>query len=229
MAKFEKIYNSMLNKTFKYASPMKRIITSPDCKVHKYINDEALLILEHSDYKHISDFFKEYYQDLNDGTVWADQDFRSSNHLYNPYTKRGLYGRSNAMDISRIYYAEAIKLYSQDPHRSVFYLGATLHIIQDMTVPHHASVRLLNKHKKLESYIRSNYKDMTSNAHKLNPHMLGKIAHYIDHNGKEALKIYEEAESLHIDSLHLKITNSILPLAKRTTAGCMVKFYNDVT
>ncbi len=37
-----------------------------------------------------------YINDINAGVVWADQDLKSSNHFYNPYTNKGLYGNSNA-------------------------------------------------------------------------------------------------------------------------------------
>ena len=229
MDRLEKIYNSMLNKTFKYASPVKRIITTPNCKVHKYINDEALNILLFNNLNDIHNFFSKYYIDLMDGSVWADQDFRSSSHLYNPYTKKGLYGRNSAMEVTKIYYNDAITYYKNNKiNKSIFYLGATLHIIQDMTVPHHASVDLLKKHKKLESYIRKTYLSNIPNYENLSPHIFSKIAHYIDYNGKKSLEIYSDALELHEEGKHLHISNNILPLAKRSTAGCMIKFYNDV-
>lgn len=228
MSNFEKLYNSMLNKTFKYASPMKKIITTPDCKVHIFINTEALDILDKNNYNQISTFFREYIEDINEGAIWADQDFKSSNHLYNPYTQKGLYGRKNAMEVAKKYYEKATRLYKASPNKALFYLGATLHIIQDMCVPHHASVKLLNKHRRLEHYIRRNYIRLHCKDSKLEPHILNHISQYINYNGKESLNIYEDSLKLHKEGISLRITTNILPLAMTTTAGCLIKYYKDV-
>ena len=126
----ETIYNHVLKIVFGIANPIKKSIIKTQCKVHKSINIDALKILRNDKYLAEYNFFSSYILDMNEGTVWADQDFKSSNHLYNPYKKRGLYGRKSAMDLAIEYYSKAINLWEKGQQKSLFYLGAALHIIK---------------------------------------------------------------------------------------------------
>lgn len=67
---------------------MKKKIIKTECLVHKQINQHALIILKNDKYEEQYDFFMEFIEPLNEGAVWADQDFKSSNHFYNPYKKK---------------------------------------------------------------------------------------------------------------------------------------------
>ena len=154
----ESTYNNFLKFIFGIANPIKKSIIKTQCKVHKSINIEALKILRNDKYLTEYNFFSGYILDINEGTVWADQDFKSSNHFYNPYKKRGLYGRKNAMDLGVDYYSQALSLWNNDEfNTALFYLGAALHLVQDMTIPQHANIRLLDKHHQYETYIKRTY------------------------------------------------------------------------
>jgi phospholipase C len=103
-------------------------------------------------------FFSSYISDIGQGAVWADQDFKSSNHFYNPYKRKGLYGRKSAMDLGVEYYNKSIKLWKRGQfNQSLFYLGAALHIVQDMTIPQHANIRLLDNHRQYETFVKRTY------------------------------------------------------------------------
>lgn len=57
------------------------------------------------------------------------------------------------------YYAKAIDLWHKEEiNDALFYLGAALHIIQDMTVPQHANIRLLDNHHQYETFVKRSYK-----------------------------------------------------------------------
>lgn len=73
---------------FRILNPAKKIIVRTECQVHKHINLHALIILKNDRYNEQYDFFEDFLDELNAGTVWADQDFKSSNHFYNPYKKK---------------------------------------------------------------------------------------------------------------------------------------------
>ncbi|HYE69663.1 MAG TPA: hypothetical protein VEA58_13685, partial [Anaerovoracaceae bacterium] len=53
--------------------------------------DHALSILLNDKYLEEYAFFARYIDEINKGAVWADQDFKSSNHFYNPYKKKMAY------------------------------------------------------------------------------------------------------------------------------------------
>lgn len=226
----EKTYSNMLQYAFIILNPFKKAIIKTQCNVHKFINIQALEILKNDNYINVYDFFKYHIVTLNEGTVWADQDFKSSCHMYNPYTKRGLYGRKSAMELATEYYHYAKQLWiKNDEYHSLFYLGAALHILQDMTVPQHANVRLLDNHKQYETFVKKTYQYIEKFKANEGAYILDSIQDYIRFNAKTALKVHKKFKNIKYDEgRFIKISNCILPLAQRTTAGCMVTFYEDV-
>jgi len=227
---FEKTYNHFLTRIFLILNPLKKSIINTQCQVHKYINIESLLILRNDGYLDEFNFFKSYISDINEGAVWADQDFKSSNHFYNPYKHRGLFGRSDAMTLGMDYYSNSLRLYQQNEFsKSMFYLGAALHIIQDMTVPQHANIRLLDSHRQYETFIKRTYKYTKDFKVYNGAYILYTIEDYIRFNARVAMKIYRHFNHIRDrEGRYYKVAKCSLPLAKRTSAGAMVMFYNDI-
>ena len=89
--KFETVYHRVLKSTFWVLNPFKKIIVKTECQVHTHINQHALTILKNDKYQEQYDFFAGSIDEINKGAVWADQDFKSSNHFYNPYKKKVVY------------------------------------------------------------------------------------------------------------------------------------------
>ena len=227
----EKTYHYLLKTIFIFLNPFKKSIISTQCKIHQSINIDALRILENDGYVREFDFFSPYIPAINEGAVWADQDFKSSNHFYNPYKDKGMYGRSNAMVLGTDYYANAVDLWhKKEFHQSLFYFGAALHIIQDMTVPQHANIRLLDNHRQYETFVKRTYAYAQAFKVDTGAYLIATIEDYIWFNARVALKIYKRFHSIKNDEhRYYKITKCSLPLAKRTTAGAMVMFYHDLT
>ncbi|MCQ4923823.1 zinc dependent phospholipase C family protein [Tissierella carlieri] len=226
----ETTYDYILKTVFGIANPIKKSIMKTHCKVHKFINIHALNILKNDKYLAEYNFFSSFILDINQGAVWADQDFKSSNHFYNPYRKRGLYGRKSAMDLGIDYYQEALGLWAKGEfNKSLFYLGATLHIIQDMTIPQHANIRLLDDHHQYESYVKHTYEYIKEFQVDKGTYLLDSIEDYIRFNSRVALKIYRRFKKIPDDENRFyRISRCGLPLAERTTAGAMIMFYNDI-
>lgn len=226
----EKTYSSILTFCLNILNPFKKIFISTECKIHKLINLQAVKILMNDNYINAFIFYGKNTSYINAGTHWADQDFKSSFHLYNPYTEKGLYGRKNAMDLAVEYYNKATNLWLEHKkNKSMFYLGAALHIIQDMTIPQHAKVRLLDNHRQYEQFIKKTYFHISKFRVEKGTYNFNSIYEYIKFNSKCALNIYKETKSIKEKELrYYTIAESTLPLAQRTTAGCMLMFYNDV-
>ncbi len=200
---FETSYNRALKRVFRILNPLKKTIISTQCEVHKY---------------------------MNEGTVWVDQDFNSSNHFYNPYKKRGLYGRQSAMDLALEYYENAIKLWELgDKNKSLFNFGAAIHIIQDVTIPKHANIRLLDDHRQYENYIKKTYEYKDTFKAKKEPYMLDSIEDYVRFNSRVAIKVYRKFKYIKDDeNRYYRVARCTLPLSMRTSAGAMIMFYNDI-
>jgi len=227
---FETTYDYFLKTVFGIVNPVKKSIIRTQCKVHKFINIKALKILQNDKYLDEYNFFNSYIYDINEGAVWADQDFRSSNHFYNPNKKKGLYGRSSAMELGVDYYSKAIDLWKVGEfNKSLFYLGAALHIIQDMTIPQHANIKLLDSHRQYETFVKRTYKYVSKFQVDSGAYLLDSIENYIKFNARVALKVYKRFKDIPEDEdRYYRVARCGLPLAKRTTAGAMVMFYREV-
>ncbi|WP_061332154.1 zinc dependent phospholipase C family protein, partial [Clostridium botulinum] len=171
-----------------------------------------------------------YISDINEGAVWADQDLKSSNHFYNPYKNKGLYGNSDAKQECISYYTRALNEYFHgNIKNSMFYLGATCHLIQDLTVPQHANVHLLNSHRSYEKWVIRTH--ILHDEFKIEEGGIyfNSLKQYIDFNSKEAISIYRKHS--HVKNRHIRfhiITSMVLTMAQATTAGLMFKFYKDI-
>jgi phospholipase C len=211
-------------------NPVKKRIIKTECDVHKYINNQAVMILKNDGMSKAYEMMSSYISDINSGVVWADQNFRSSNHFFNPITNRGLYGSSNAKKECFIYYTRALDefLYG-DKSEAMFCLGVVCHLIQDLTVPQHASVKLLNEHRKFENWVIINHKSYKEFTAKDGGIYLNSLRYYIEMNSKKALAVYKRfsGEKDH-DMRFYKITSVILILAQKSTAGVMYKFFYDL-
>ena len=230
MSFFETTYGHILSTVLGIANPVKKRIIKTECEVHRIINVQALNILKNDGYAEEYVFFSSYISDIGQGAVWADQGFKSSNHFYNPYSKKGLYGRKSAMDLGVEDYNKSIKLWKHGEfNQSLFYLGAALHIIQDMTIPQHANIRLLDNHRQYETFVKRTYQHLRDFQAERGAYLLDSIEEYIRFNARIALKVHKRFKKVPDDErrYHL-VTKCALPLAKKTTAGAMVMFYNDV-
>lgn len=227
---FESTYDYFLKAVFGIVNPVKKSIIKTKCEVHKFINIKALKILQNDQYLDEYHFFSSYIYDMNEGAVWADQDFKSSNHFFNPYKKKGLYGRKNAMELGVDYYSKAIELWTTGEFKqSLFYLGASLHIVQDMTIPQHANIKLLDSHRQYETFVKRTYKYVNKFETKTGAYLLSSIENYIKFNARIALKFYKRFQHIAEDEdRYYRFARCGLPLAKQTTAGAMVMFYRDI-
>ncbi|ODM24778.1 zinc dependent phospholipase C family protein [Acetivibrio mesophilus] len=221
-------------RAFKYflfaINPFKKAVIKTECVVHKYINIQALEILKNDKYIDAHCLFSDYIDDLNQGVTWADQDLKSANHFYNPYRKKGLYGNNNALTLAVSYYENALKYwYDAEPNLAMFYLGAAIHLVQDMTIPHHANIRLLDNHRQYENYIKRTYLNTPRYTVDRGGYYLSNIEEYITCNARNAIKIYSRLKDIKDVSKRFHvITKFTLPLAQKTTAGCYLTFYRDI-
>ena len=121
----------------------------------------------------------------------------------------------NALTVARGYYLKALKYFTlEDYDKSMFYFGAACHIIQDLTVPQHAKGKLFDNHRQFELYVKENYTKINRFKCREEPIILNSVADYANYNSLNT-KFYLTA---------LKS----LTLAQRTSAGCMIMFYNDL-
>lgn len=229
--KIENAYATALSSTFKVVNPIKKSIIKTTCEVHLYIQENSMDILLKEGYKKEYKLFKEYLPQINQGLIWADQDFKSYHHFYNPKEGKGKYGYDdNAMTVATSYYNKALEYYMINNYeRSMFFFGAACHIIQDLTIPQHAKGRLLDNHRQFEVYVKSNYKKIKRFKSHEKPVVLNSIKEYADHNSMQALSIdYMYKNITDINTRFYLTAVKCLTLSQKTTAGCMIMFFEDL-
>ncbi|MEG0050892.1 MAG: zinc dependent phospholipase C family protein [Terrisporobacter sp.] len=229
--KLENACGKIITKTFKMASPIKRQIINSNCEVHLYIQENAFDILKNNGYKEEANFLNQFKENIERGLVWADEDFKSYYHFYNPTEKKGMYGNAgNALTIATKYYNNAINFARNgDYNNAMAYFGASCHIIQDLTIPQHAKRQLLDNHKQFETYVKYNYKKIKRFKTEEKPIKFSTIQEYVDYNSTSALNFDYMYKNIKSEDVKFYLTAfKALNLAQRTTAGCMLSFYEDV-
>ncbi|MEG6612322.1 zinc dependent phospholipase C family protein [Pseudoclostridium thermosuccinogenes] len=230
--RLERTYGKIYKYMLAFINPIKKRIVRVEAGIHKYINRRAVDILKNDGYKDAYYFFYDHMAELNAGVVWADQDFKSINHFFDPSRKRGLYGSSNAVKLASEYYENALRYWNaMDTEKAIFYLGAAVHIVQDMTIPQHASIRLLASHHQYEAFIRKTYLYSSRYAaYRGGYYNMGSIEDYIHCNARTAVKIYRKLKNIKDNNRkYYTIAKFTLPLAQKTTAGCLLNFYKEIS
>lgn len=222
-------YGKLFQYTMKAINPFKKAIMTTECIVHKVINIQALEILHNDKYEEQYNLFNQFLRELNLGVVWADQDFKSSGHFYNPIKERGLYGNTNALTLADNYYTFALSYWnSGDIKRAMFFLGAAAHLVQDMTVPQHANIQLLQEHHKFEKFVRDTFYDNPDYTASSKGCYLESVEEFIRHNAHCSIKANRRLSSISQDEeRYYTLAQYTLPLAQRSTAGLFSMFYKD--
>lgn len=226
----ELLYHTTLRLLLVFINPFKKILIRTECKVHLFNNFHALHLLDKFSYYDEFNFFQKYIEVINHGSYWADQNFKSMSHFYNPYNKRGLYGQKNALYLAKQYYKKCISYYKKgDVVSSMFYLGATVHLIQDVTIPQHVNIKLLDSHRQYENFVKYSYNIVKEYVSIKKPLVLDSVEDYVIYNSKKAININRKHRNIKPSKLKFhKITLISLPLAQQTTAGFFILFYREV-
>ncbi|WP_138206083.1 zinc dependent phospholipase C family protein [Haloimpatiens lingqiaonensis] len=227
--KIERTYGSTLKGIMFAVNPIKKKVLKTHCTVHKFINLKAINILKINGYQEEYDFFKQNARTINEGVVWADQDFKSSNHFYHVVKGKGLYGFSDALTECKKYYSNSLKyLKENNIKKSLFYLGAACHLIQDATVPQHVNNKLLKSHRKFEIWIISKLMSDYSFEEEKSLKKFSYIEEYIKNNAVFADNTYREFKNIeNLEERYDKISRKIISEAQKTTAGFLLDYYEE--
>jgi phospholipase C len=226
----EDAYGVITSYTFRALNPFKKMIIHTEAQVHKFNNREAVKLLK--TYGYIKEYylFRYYLMYMNNGTKWADQDFKSSSHFYNPFIMKGLFGQPHSKRMTIKYYKKAKAAWKHKNYeKAMFFLGASTHIIQDLTVPHHVVNRLLDSHRQYENFVKLTYDIVKDYRTDQPPIVFSNIEEYVEYNAGIAYNLYKRYNHLRDKRVkYYKWTRVNLPLSHRTTAGCFLMFLEDV-
>lgn len=229
--RLEKTCGRIITQTFRVVNPIKKKIIDTNCEVHLFIQKSALDVLRDEGYEKQFQFYNNFESYINKGLVWADQDFKSYFHFYNPEDKRGMYGHTtNAMTLANTYYKNALHFINKNDYvNGMAYFGAMCHVIQDVTIPQHAKRKLFDSHKQFENYVKLNYRKVKRFKTKEGPLVYSSVSDYIESNSRSALNFDYMYKNIHEDKTKFYLVAfNALNLAQKSTAGCMLMFYDDL-
>lgn len=194
---------------------------------HLFINNQALTILQNDGYPKYTSFLKLNINYLNKGTLWADRGWKCFAHYYNPDTGEGLNPWPNAIDECEYYFRQALYFWQKKRHgKSVFFLGAAAHLVQDLCVPHHARCIAFNGHQKFEKWAMDNISKYKTDREGM--YAIKNLAEILKYNATVSSKLYYLVAKEDQRNYNLAAT-LLLPMAQRSTAGLFHMFmdYTD--
>ncbi|MDF9408873.1 MAG: Phospholipase C precursor [Pelotomaculum sp. PtaB.Bin013] len=194
---------------------------------HPFINEQGRRILYNDGNKKAAQLFYLFAGQLDSGVVWIDKGLKSACHHYNPNTGSGFWLCPNAADKCTDLFSKAIKLWRREKHAlAIFFLGAAVHLVQDVCVPHHASCKIFNGHLDFELWVekrKSNYQIVSDGTYEISD----KPAEWIAENARLAKRYCHLVENNLPGDYHQAV-EVLLPRAQRTTAGFFMHFYNTI-
>ncbi len=231
MGRVELTYGRAVKKLMNITNPIKKLLMKTNCVTHKFINNNSIQILNNESLYDVSIFMKKYIDVINDGVVWADQDYKSSNHFYNVDTLKGLYGFSNLLCEFKKYYRTAMfYLDKKCIEKCMFYVGVCLHLIQDSTVPQHGSVDLFNEHRNFELWIISKIYGEEKFKTESGIIRFNNVENYVINNIVFSQQISRKyGEIISREQRYDAIACEILKRAHETTAGFLADIYDKIS
>lgn len=188
-------------------------------ETHAFINRQAVKILHFDGYKSQALLIDKHLNEINKGVMWADKCWKCFAHYLDPFEKCGLKPWPDAATECRCLFNKAVLHWKKgNKKRALFLLGAAVHLVQDLCVPHHARKIAFNGHHHYESWARKNFNEFAVSDAGIylvddDPggwvlHNSGIAWHYLP---------YVSISSAH--AAYRMATSILLPLAQRTSAG----------
>ena len=206
--------------------PFQKVLDKPG-DTHRYLTERAVDVLRSDGFTEASDFFTRWLPVIVKGNYWADRLWMNATHHYNPSTGKGLWIWASAPDQLRNWWRAAMSAWRRrNVEKSMFMLGACLHLVQDCCQPYHSNCVVLDGHQKYEQW---------ADCH--------KEEFVVDHGGlygiferpEEWAAANAEASFPHLaevcsplESDRRRATALLIPRAVRTSAGFLM-FFKEAT
>jgi len=209
------------------ASPAQPLIDQAS-PTHDFLFRQAVAILERDGYQRVAALARQGLDRLIAGSAWADEGWKNVTHMFDPDLGRGLRGWPSAVETCENYVdLAALHFWQKDMDEALFYLGAACHIVQDLSEPHHAAVRLFDGHRPFEHWARSQcprFAAWDSGAYGQGR----RAADWVVCNARVAKPWISQANNRSGFSAWEETASVLLPLAQRTTAGFVQWFCDAV-
>lgn len=203
-------------------SPLQNLLDQPSI-THEFLNKQAITILANDGLKRCAQLLQSFTLELNAGVYWADKGWKNVSHYYEPLTGKGLWRFPTALDDFSLYFQAAVAAANQNAlAKSIFFLGAAAHLLQDLCVPHHARAKLFSGHKEYENWVKTHHYNFAATDQGI--YNNGKnLSQLLITNALTAADLLDWVLEENHTRFHT-VTTILLPLAERSTAGLFEHF-----
>ncbi|AEF93454.1 phospholipase C zinc-binding protein [Desulfotomaculum nigrificans CO-1-SRB] len=205
--------------------PFQAIKSSRPRNTHRFCNLQAINILKRDGFRQEALLYHSFRDALNRGAVWCDKGFKNISHYYNHQANSGLWHGPDAPTECQFYVNRAVKKWRQGRlSEAMFYLGAAVHIIQDLCVPHHASGLVFGGHKFFEDWAREHYEDFTVNHGGIYD-LADSGADWVIENAAVSATYLPQVINGNNSTAIAGVVEILLQRAQKTTAGFLLYFH----
>lgn len=201
---------------------------------HGFLVSQGIRILENDGWAELSRFYSENIEVITRGCYWADSTWKNAAHHYDPDTGKGLWIWPGAKDQCRDWFNLSLKFISSgNLEKALFFLGASVHTVQDACQPYHSNCVCLNGHQKYEIWADQHKEEfaVTSNGlYNLSPTAEGWVMENAIFSKPflSRVSMKRGSDALNRDEHELReATRVLLSRAQRTTAGFFVFFLEE--
>ena len=219
---YQRIIGQALGKVTKLllasAGPLQYFIDSQGV-THVHCLEQAYIALKYDDKEDVANLYKAYHATLTKGLYWADRGWKNVNHFYSHPDKQGIIVWPGATGECQYYFNKAFNYFPHNIDKGMFYLGAALHIVQDMCVPHHSLGIIFDGHKEFETWATENWGKFPTISGAYLPY--SHPAQWIDHNARVSSSLYPlvSQDKGCSEESYKKAAEVLIPLTIATSAG----------
>lgn len=173
------------------------------------------------------------------GYIWHTK------HFHHPWSHRGYLSKQSSADETVRIYARAKNLWQNDNKAGAMYhLGRALHLIQDINIPHHASVTALWGHGDFEKWLTDNGEphlvhdggyyewEETFTSEDGDSHLVhsGNTYDWIDYGSHLSYPWFQQyfADCIKTEERYHEAAALVIPSVLRLSAGFICKFLREV-
>jgi len=219
---YERIIGQTLGKVTKLllasAGPLQYFLDTPG-ETHVHCLEKAYITLKRDGKEDVARLFEAHHSTLSNGLYWADRGWKNVNHFYSQPDKHVLISWPGATAECQYYFNKALTFSSKNVEKSMFFLGAALHLVQDMCVPHHSLGIVFDGHKEFETWATQNWDKFPAISGRYIPFL--HPAQWIDHNASISGPLYPlvSQEKGCSEESYYKASKILIPLTIATSAG----------
>ncbi|MHB1653312.1 MAG: zinc dependent phospholipase C family protein [Desulfitobacteriaceae bacterium] len=201
------------------AGPLQHLLDATE-ETHVRFLEQAHYVLIADGKADVAAFFQQYQSSLSKGVLWADQGWKNVGHYYSQPGRQGILRWPGAASECQYYFNKALTTFRNDREKGMFYLGAALHVVQDMCVPHHSLGMVFDGHQEFEKWAYRHWDEFLTARHGFYLPFTHPI-HWIEHNANISAPYYHlvSLEKGCNERSYIKAAKELLPFTIRTTAG----------